>query len=281
MMDQEQDQPEKIKLDRNTLLAEIRKAADECKGGALTRNKFRLISKLPTDAIYKYFATWKDALGAAGIQWRRHSTPADDLISSWADCVRKLGRLPSQNEYDGMSGICRSQIFTRRFGSWHRLPDAFREFAEGKEEWADVLALLPPPGACVKHTPCVTRPGRPRLDERIYGPPIVFKNTRHAPVNELGVVCLFGAMSDDLGFIIESIQTGFPDCVAKRRIGGDKWQLQRIEFEYESRNFRDHDHPADGCDVIVCWEHNWEECPPHLEVIALKDELERISLGPA
>ena len=23
-----------------------------------------------------------------------------------------------------------------------------------------------------------------------------------------------------------------------------------------------------GCDLIVCWEHNWEECP--LEVIELK-----------
>jgi hypothetical protein len=51
--------------------------------------------------------------------------------------------------------------------------------------------------------------------------------------------------------------------------------LKRIEFEYESRNFREHGHPPDGCDMIICWIHNWPECPANLEVIALKDEIER------
>lgn len=41
----------------------------------------------------------------------------------------------------------------------------------------------------------------------------------------------------------------------------------RIEIEYESRNFRKHQHHAGGCDMIVCWVHNWKECP--LEVIEL------------
>jgi hypothetical protein len=42
----------------------------------------------------------------------------------------------------------------------------------------------------------------------------------------------------------------------------------KIEFEYESRNFLRHMHDPNGCDLIVCWEHNWPECP--LEVIELK-----------
>ena len=29
----------------------------------------------------------------------------------------------------------------------------------------------------------------------------------------------------------------------------------------ESRNFRDHGHDPAGCDVVVCWEHNWPDCP--------------------
>jgi hypothetical protein len=43
----------------------------------------------------------------------------------------------------------------------------------------------------------------------------------------------------------------------------------RIEFEYESRNFYVHRHPPGGCDVIVCWRHNWPECPSDLEVVEL------------
>jgi len=42
-----------------------------------------------------------------------------------------------------------------------------------------------------------------------------------------------------------------------------------LEFEFESRNFRDHGHPLTGCDVIVCWRHNWPDCPAHIEVLEL------------
>ena len=49
------------------------------------------------------------------------------------------------------------------------------------------------------------------------------------------------------------------------------WQRVRIEFEYESKNFVKHLHKAENCDVIVCWEHNWPECP--LRVVELKKVL--------
>ena len=34
-----------------------------------------------------------------------------------------------------------------RFGGWSSVPRAFRNFAKGKREWADVLALVPAPVA--------------------------------------------------------------------------------------------------------------------------------------
>jgi hypothetical protein len=58
-------------------------------------------------------------------------------------------------------------------------------------------------------------------------------------------------------------------------VGPDAWQGVNIEFEYESRNFRVHGHPPEGCDIIVCWIHNWPDCPPGLEVIALSEEVKR------
>lgn len=42
----------------------------------------------------------------------------------------------------------------------------------------------------------------------------------------------------------------------------------RIEFEYRSRNFREHRHDPADCDLIVCWEHDWPGAP--VEVLKLK-----------
>jgi hypothetical protein len=30
-----------------------------------------------------------------------------------------------------------------------------------------------------------------------------------------------------------------------------------------------HGHDPKGCDIIVCWRHNWKKCPKNLEVIEL------------
>jgi hypothetical protein len=79
-------------------------------------------------------------------------------------------------------------------------------------------------------------------------------------------------MAGRLGFLVEMVRPSFPDCEAKRLVGPDLWERVRIEFEYESRNFRLHRHDPKGCDLIVCWIHNWPECPSTLEVIALKDD---------
>jgi hypothetical protein len=94
-----------------------------------------------------------------------------------------------------------------------------------------------------------------------------------APVNEQGVVYLFGALSERLGYLVLRVQTEFPDCEAMRVVEGKRMQRVRIEFEYESRNFLRHMHEPSGCDLIVCWEHNWPESP--LEVVELKGVVTR------
>ncbi|HEY5029176.1 MAG TPA: hypothetical protein VIK39_12260 [Candidatus Angelobacter sp.] len=54
-------------------------------------------------------------------------------------------------------------------------------------------------------------------------------------------------------------------------VGDDKWQRIKIEFEYENRNFLKYMHDAKECDLIVCWKHNWPECP--VEVLELRAEI--------
>jgi hypothetical protein len=183
-------------------------------------------------------------------------------------------------------------VFEKRFGPWSAVPLKFREFADGKPEWADVVALLPienaraafsAPSPLVSTQPSADSVPTPshrhsQLDDRpTYGNPIDFRGLRHEPVNEQGVVFLFGMVARELGYHVEAVQTGYPDCEAKRQVDAGKWQRVRIEFEYESRNFRDHGHHPDGCDVIVCWRHNWPECPPTLEVVELSSVIRTLS----
>jgi hypothetical protein len=89
-----------------------------------------------------------------------------------------------------------------------------------------------------------------------------------APTNENGVLVLFGIMAERLGFLILRVQVGFPDVEAWRMVGPDRQQRVGIEVEFQSRNFLVHGHDPKGCDLIVCWEHNWPDCP--VEVIELK-----------
>jgi len=112
-------------------------------------------------------------------------------------------------------------------------------------------------------------------EESIVGEAINFRGLVYAPINEQGVIFLFSKVSKDLNMEIEEIKTGFPDAIGrvKTRRG---YARRRIEFEYRSSGFRTHGHPVKGCDIIVCWEHDWTECPKEIEVITLKDVIEEL-----
>jgi len=104
-------------------------------------------------------------------------------------------------------------------------------------------------------------------DRPIYGPLMNPSPLAHGPTNEMGVLFLFGTVAAQLGFVVTRVRSEFPDCEAMILVGPEKWQRIRIEFEYESRNFLKHMHDAKECDLIVCWKHNWPECP--VEVLEL------------
>lgn len=89
---------------------------------------------------------------------------------------------------------------------------------------------------------------------------------RYAPENELGVVFLFAKLARNWQLRIEQVRSGFPDCIAYQKVGGQEKKI-RIEFEYRASNFKAHKHSTRGCDWIVCWEHDWPSAPPHLNVV--------------
>lgn len=202
----------------------------------------------------------------------------DALFAGWAELVRKLGKIPTVREYTQHSSYSIRPLLTR-FGSWKDVPLGLLFYAQEnrlEDQWNDVLDLVR-----AQHKNSSGRilnvsslwPSAPVLrdDRPTFGPPLTLLPLAHAPTNELGVIFLFALLAADLGFVVLRLQPGFPDCKAMRRIDERFWQEVWIEFEYESRNFLAHMHQPEGCDLIVCWEHNWPECP--LEVLELKTAL--------
>jgi hypothetical protein len=268
--------------DREQVIAAIKKAAEDSGNRYLTIKEFEQISGMEIRYVQKYFGNWRDACQELGLVYSPPNLALDpnELLADWGTITREHGKAPSKTYYKFHGNFSIDALRTN-FGPWYYMPDAFRRFAQDKPQWEDVVALLPPPGdwqwSRRKRTkplpgkaPSRSAPGK-LPDRPTYGDPIEFRGLRHSPVNEQGVVFLFGMIASELGYLVESVQTGFPDCEAKRQISPGKWQRLRIEFEYESKGFINHGHPIDGCDLIVCWIHNWEDCP--LEVVELSKQV--------
>ncbi len=264
------------------ILEAIRKVAGDL-GHPPSRREFEARAGIREYQVLKHFPSWREAVRAAGLEADASNVRLSDeeLLIDWGELVRRRRQIPTRTEYRRL-GKYSPGVFERHFGPWSSIPLKFRERASRRPEWADVVPLLPLPkivspsvsSPSADATPATIAPPRPKYsrlgDRPTYGDPMDFRGLRHEPVNEQGVVFLFGMVARELGYLVEAVQSGFPDCEAKRQVEAGKWQRVRIEFEFESRTFRDHGHQPEGCDVIVCWRHNWEECPPNLEVVELK-----------
>lgn len=273
-------------------------------GRAPSKAEFLAQSEIGEYTIKRVCGTWCQAVRAAGLtpNQKRKPSGTEDLIIDWGRAVRRLGRQPKQDEYNKVGEFSWLR-WERAFGGWSAAQRVFCDFAHGKPEWDDVIAILEaaaakqaepekpkclptesrilladPPVSLLRlkaewHKWLRERPATP-YTAVTYGDPIDFRRLRNAPVNEGGVILLFGMLAAELGLLIEAVQPGFPDCEAKYRGEDGKWRRLRIEFEYESRNFKIHGHKAEDCDVIVCWKHNWEECP--LQVIELSSAVKEL-----
>ncbi len=276
-------------MSKKQIIATLRKYANQL-GRTPRAAEFHRHARLSPREMQRHFGTFSRLLKASGIERRGPGVPIglEELFLDWARVARKLGKIPAKTDYAAY-GTHSIRPFLRRYGAWSNVPRGLREFAvrqKLEQDWQDVLNII---GDYLKDRasgrtfrkgrhcgrPIVGRyPGR-GIDARpIYGRPML-GTLSFTPTNEQGVIFLFGAVGGDLGFFITRIQTEFPDLEALREVGPNQCQRVHLEAEYESRNFLTHMHPLDGCDGIVCWIHNWPECP--LEVIELKSVVEKLA----
>jgi hypothetical protein len=200
-----------------------------------------------------------------------------ELFQDFVRVVRKMGRVPALYEYE-----CESQYsvkpLRRRLGKWANVAPGMLQFGDSRQLWTgseDIRELLQRYLEDIgwrsteqKESPLTLR----EVDlDVLYAEPMHMDPMAMVPENELGVVFLFGVMARELGFVVIKLKAGFPDCEAFRRLPNGKWQRVKIEFEYQSKNFLLHKHDPSGCNMIVCWEHDWKECP--LEVLELRKVL--------
>jgi hypothetical protein len=114
-------------------------------------------------------------------------------------------------------------------------------------------------------------PKKPK-EEVAIGEPLDFEGLTNAPMEENGVIFLFGKLHERMGIRIKAIRKGFPDAAGEVWIK-DRLYPRTLEFEFRSSDFKRHKHAPDKCDIIVCWEHDWRDCPKNIFVIELKSQL--------
>jgi hypothetical protein len=268
-------------MSKEEILQAIRSCARKLKHNP-SRRDLRLLCISET-ALHRHFGGLKGALQKAGL---RPSGPGfaqreSAVLLDWAAVARKRGKLPTVHEYEN-TGRFSHAPFISRYENWSSVPGAFRSFARSTKiefEWKDVLGMIRAQADKDSKVKVRASHGRTRKqdifqDRPLYGPLMNWPEMVHEPLNELGVVFAFGMVARQLGFSVLRFQAAFPDCEALREVVKGQLQRMKLEFEFESRNFLRHGHRIDGCDGIVCWKHNWKECP--LEVIELRKVFHRL-----
>ncbi|HZI57140.1 MAG TPA: hypothetical protein VFF39_10215 [Verrucomicrobiae bacterium] len=256
---------------------EIMAAIKECArnlGHTPNVSELTRITGIRRRAIQRHFGTYIWALHECHLERRGPGGKVglEDLLRDWARITRKLKKIPGVMEYRHFGKHSETPLRIR-YRSWKQVPQSFKKYAEKHgwtKEWRDVLETIAAQEEKKSRAQASAESAEePRQlpDKPVYGTVMHASLMAHGPTNEMGVVYLFGALSARLGFVVMRIQPEFPDCEAMRQVGKNRWHWVRIEFEYESRNFLKHKHPVKGCDLIVCWIHNWPECP--LEVVEL------------
>jgi hypothetical protein len=269
-------------MNKQEILKAIRVCAKKL-GHSPSLRELRRLAGINEATLYRKLGNLKKALLAAGLKVGGSGfySGRSELLLDWAAVVRKLGRLPSVVAYE-REGNYTSQPIRDRFGSWKGMGEAFRKFAAEESierQWKGVLKIIEKQDERLRWV----GKGRTRrkcplkMDRPVYGDPLLIPGMAHAPTNEAGVMFAFGVMAGRLGFAVKRWQAAFPDCVAVREMAKGQWQDQNVEVEFESKNFLKHGHDPKKCDVIVCWVHNWPECPEWIEVVELRKEIAKIA----
>ena len=224
-----------------------------------------------------------------GIQTSPQETPytPEQLLAKYDRLVSKYKKIPTWKQIRYATGMPDS-TFKKKFGAtqantvrayhaWLKKNKARSRNLKVVEGW-----LTAENAPDVSQGSKTTTNGRKlrvseKTEGRTLGKPLNYENLVYGPANEQGVILLFAILSKQLRYNIEGIwPDSFPDCEATRVERGGKLRRVKIEFEFKSKDFVAHGHDPNACDVVVCWEDNWKNHPPNIEIIDLSAEVAKM-----
>src|SRR5574341_590145 len=235
-------------MDKQEVIAELRRVAELLQTPSLTRRQFAQHSRISETTVRNVFGSWNKAVESAGLapnpqkfeegRGSEQSRPDDEYLQELIRLTVELGKQPTwaelsafgryspkpyRDRWGSLASAC--QIAYARFG----YPQPADSHGETSQEQAQIAPSQP--GIL---SPQTYKPEEGKQRKKVqFGEPIDFRGLRFAPINEQGVVYVFGMVSRELGFLIESIRTEYPDCEGKRCVDEkrQRWEHVLIEFE--------------------------------------------------
>ena len=255
-------------MEKEAILAYLKDLAQRLGTTSLSTRQVVADGQICVNTIIRAFGGFSEALRQVGLKPSRvYKRNRQGMLAELAGLVEGLGRPPSKTEINENLTF-KARQYENEFGSVAKALALIKgEHPNSGEPTSEQVA------PAVRESLTASR-SKPK-SRRKYGCTIDFRGLRYAPTNELGVVLLFGKLAEELGIVVEGVQNGFPDCDAKLKRSDGSYEGVRIEFEYNSQSFERHGHNPNECDLIVCWIHDWSDCP--LEVIELSSIVTGIS----
>ena len=245
-------------FDKESIIKHLQDVAEKLGKKTLSVRELKKYGEVSSATIHRKFGGFSKALIEAGLKPSRiYKRNQKEMVKELAALMHQLCREPTKNEINELLTY-NARHYEIEFGD---LKTAFDRAEIAIDTPTDEIKITVPT----------------KKDSRKYGKLINFRGMQHAPVNELGVVFLFGMLANEMNFRVESVQAGFPDCDAKQKLKDGTFERVSIEFEFKSNNFKTHGHDVNKCDLIICWIHDWEDCP--LSVIELSTLIKDLQKG--
>lgn len=269
-----------VQLSESECVQELQRVAHLLGQSHLTIQEFDANAQFSSYRVVRVFKRWHKALAAAGLQPSpnyKMDIPLSALAEDFLRVCCELEKIPTLVQLTR-----RSRPVSHTFSGKHGGYDAFKKKAIEcliSTEFRMPQRIRPILNEELTRlqsnvsTRCdsVTMP-RPHYQGRTLN----FRAFTYAPTCEYDVVQMFGAIAQELGFEILGNRSEFPDCEARRKVKADRERYEKclIEYEFDSSDYKKHKHPVTGCDLVVCWKHNWQECP--IKVLSLEEEIKRL-----
>jgi hypothetical protein len=263
-------------ISQEECLKEIRRVANILNTNYISQRDFNKHSKILSATIRSKFNSWEKALMISGLKPGKNfykTIELKELANEFYEVAKRLSYIPSLNQMVHR-GKFSERTYTRKFKKYSTFKAIVSKYIVDEQLCKDknIIHLFEIEAKNIKSDTPIQEI-RPHYE----GKTLNFRHFAYTPTYENEVVSIFSAVAGELGFEIITIRDAFPDCKARRKSQNFRNRMQDclIEFEFKSSDFVKHKHPIDGCNLVICWEHDWLECP--IEVLNLKTEINKLN----